>query len=238
MTLLRTVCTAAICLSMTGCETTTSSDYFQLGVGNTWEYRVLSGGETGERWTAISDDPDDNDDARSGRGDIFFQMERHYPNPDSDLPDIEIQMRNFNVSEEKTVEGDVLGWQYKDVPADEGDRNEWFLKVPDIADPSYADAWEYDVPGESDSDVDIEVSQAWCQTPVQTSYGTYEDCLEVVRTKTTDHNNGELITTQVREETWAPGYGLIRYKIIAGDEDETEGRLNATSVAPRPGSEE
>ncbi len=237
MTLLRTITIAALAAVFAGCPAAGESDFFQLAVGNSWEYIVLSGGEDGERWNAISDDPDDNDDARSGRGDIMFRMVRTYPNPDTALPDIEIQMRNFNVSTESTVEGELLGWQYKDVPADEGDRNEWFVKVPEPSNPDYSDSWEYDVPGESDSEVTMEVTQSWCTEPLQTSYGTYDGCLEIIRTKTTDHNNGELITTQVRHETWAPGYGLIRYLIIAGDEDETEGRLRATNVASRPGSE-
>ena len=237
MRFLSWLATTTLCVGLAGCDAAGADSYFQLAVGNTWEYRVVSGGEEGERWSLISDDPDDNDAAPSGRGDIFFKMERTYPNPDSALPDIVIQMRNFNISEEMSVDGAALGWQYKDVPADEGDRNEWFVKNPDVTDPVYTDSWEFEVPGDSESEVNIVVEQSWCAAPVQTSYGTYADCLDVVRTKTTDHNNGELITTQIRHETWAPGYGLIRYLIIAGDEDETEGRLSATSVAARPGSE-
>ncbi len=237
MRILSIITTAALAVALGGCPAAGDVDYFQLGIGNTWEYRVLSGGEEGERWTAISDDPDDNEYARSGRGDIMFHLMRTYPNAEPELPDIEIPMRNFNVSEERTVEDVLLGWQYKDVPSDEGDRNEWFVKIPDPTDPDYSDSWEYDVPSESNSEVSIAVTQSWCQEPLLTSYGTYDDCLDVIRTKTTDHNDGELITTQVRHETWAGGYGLIRYLIIAGDEDETEGRLASTSVAPRPGSE-
>jgi hypothetical protein len=228
---------AILSAGIAGCAPSAANNYFQLDVGNTWEYRVVAGGEEGERWSLISDDPDDNDDAPSGRGDIYFRMVRTWPNPEPALPDLVIQMRSFNISEKMSVDEDVLGWEYKDVPADEGDRNEWFLKTPDTTDPDYTDGWDYELSGDANTEIIIDVEQFWCPAPLQTSYGTYADCLEVVRLKSTHYIDDEITITQTRHETWAAGYGLIRFLIIAGDGDETEGRLSATSVAARPGSE-
>jgi hypothetical protein len=100
--------------------------------------------------------------------------------------------------------------------------------------------WAYEETDPQGSDFDYEVSGAHVTEPLQTSWGTYDDCIEYTRTLTIVNyltpGNPEPPIVQVRTETYALGVGLIRYGITASDGSLTEGRLSNTNVVDRPGS--
>lgn len=227
-------------LLLAGCPPTIIDDYFQMEVGNTWEYFLVDGGEVDEFWTLNALDADDNDE--SGRGDIFFRMVRTVPDGIADGVPAEYEQRRFNIGLEQDLTGSEprpIGWTYRWLPEaqKEGDREEYFVVVPGSRD-DWTDSWSYEFGEDGGSDFYIEVDTQRSEGPRQTSYGTYNDLVECVRTvEITSFATGEeLVQTTVTTETWAAGVGLIHFHVLAADDTTTEGVLRTTNVADAPGT--
>lgn len=218
-----------------GCPPVDAVDYYQLAVGNQWEYYVTQGPE-GEVWNMDVLDADDNPE--TGRGDIYLLMTRTEPPTEPTMPAVVYDARRFNLATQEDLTGSVaklIGWQYKWVNNDEGDRNEYFVKAPGSAS-SWSDSWDYGVNGSGGgTDFWFSVTGSYTTDPVQTPYGTYVDCVQYIREVRLDHSDG---TEQNIEhvEVWAAGVGLIRYMVTAVDGDVTEVLLRTTNVAEIPGS--
>ncbi len=228
--------TLSLLLLMVGCPPAEDVDYFQLAVGNHWEYYVTQGGEEGEVWNMEIFDADDNPE--TGRGDVYLVMNRVEPPPEPTLPSLTVNTRTFNLATQEDLTGSVaklIGWQYKWVNNDEGDRNEYFVKEPGSGS-DWSDDWEYGVNGSAGgTDFWFSVRAARTSDPIQTPYGTYVDSIEVNREVRLDHSDGtEQFVSHV--EDWAAGVGLIRYMRTGTDGDVTEVLLRTTNVAEIPGS--
>ena len=223
-------------LGLVGCPPTDPIDYYQLSIGNQWEYYVSQGGQDGEVWNMEIFDADDNPE--TGRGDVFLVMSRTEPPPEPTLPSLTVDTRSFNLATQQDLTGQapkLIGWQYKWVNNDEGDRDEYFVKAPGSAS-DWSEAWEYGVNGSAGGTACwFSVDAARRSDPIQTPYGTYVDCIEVQREVRLDHSDGtEQFVSHV--EDWAAGVGLIRYVRTGTDGDETEVLLRTTNVAEIPGS--
>ena len=79
-----------------GCPPVESTDYFQMEIGNQWEYYVTQGGLDGEVWNMEVFDADDNPE--TGRGDIYVVMTRTEPPPEPNLPSLTVDARTFNLA--------------------------------------------------------------------------------------------------------------------------------------------
>ncbi len=224
-----------LCFGLVGCPPVEEADYYQLAVGNQWEYYVTQG-QSGEVWNMEVFDADDNPE--TGRGDLYVVMSRTEPPPEPNLPSLTIETRSFNLASQEDLTGSVaklIGWQYKWVNNDEGDRNEYFVKAPTSRE-DWTDDWQYGVNGSAGgTDFWFSVSASYMTEPVVTGYGTYIDCIEYRREVRLEHDDG---TEQYVEhlEAWAAGVGLIRYTLTAVDGDVTEVVLRTTNVADLPGS--
>jgi hypothetical protein len=221
---------------LSACPPVEEADYFQMAVGNQWEYYVTQGGLDGEVWNMEVFDADDNPE--TGRGDVYVVMSRTEPPPEPTLPSLTVDARSFNLATQEDLTGSVaklIGWQYKWVNNDEGDRNEYFVKAPGSR-ADWSDHWEYGVNGSAGgTDFWFSVTGSYMPDPVQTPYGTYVDTVEYVREVRLDHSDGTEQYVQ-HLENWADGVGLIRYVVTAVDGDITEVLLRTTNVAEIPGS--
>ncbi|MBJ94234.1 MAG: hypothetical protein CMP23_07105 [Rickettsiales bacterium] len=219
-----------------GCAPQPQADYFQLAIGNQWEYYVTAGGEEGEVWNMEVLDADDNPE--SGRGDVYLVMSRTEPPSGPGLASLTVDTRSFNLATQQDLTGSspqLIGWQYKWVNNDEGDRNEYFVKEPGSRS-DWSENWDYRADGNAGgTEFWFSVSERRTTDPIQTPYGTYVDCLEVEREVRLDHSDGtEQFVLHV--ESWAAGVGLIRYQRTGTDGDVTEVLLRTTNVAEIPGS--
>lgn len=220
-----------------GCDTASTDDYFRFEIDQSWTYYLNEGGREDEVWTLEILDADDNE--QSARGDFYFLLTQTYPNPEPALPDVTYPLRQFNFAAELegTVENPtVSAWVYKWANSDEGLRNQDFV-VP----PGEEDSWSLSWESGSDSGTTewtYDVLSERRAEGIQVPHGFYEDCIEVTRTITTTSTVGgeETETTQVRQETWANGVGLIRYHLTATDGTIVEGLLRETTAAERAGS--
>jgi len=219
-----------------GCPPVEAIDYYQLAVGNQWEYFVTQGGVEGEVWNMEIFDADANPD--SGRGDIYLLMNHTTPPNEGNPQALTLPERSFNLAAQQDLTGSVaklIGWQYKVVEEDEGDRNEYFVKAPGSAD-DWSGSWDYRV---SDSgaamDFAFSVNADRMTDPVQTPYGTYVDYVRCIREVRIEHSDGTEGNRELVED-WASGVGLIRYQVTGVDGDVTEVLLRTTNVAEIPGS--
>jgi len=212
-----------------GCAPTVAQDYFRLEVGNSWEYFVVEGGTDGETWYLEALDADDND--MSGRGDVYLRMMQELP----DDPGSPFFLRRFNIRHEQDLTGSTpvsIGWSYRWVEKNEGDRDEWFVTSPG-SDSGWTDSWSYSVQESgAGSEFEHEVTAGYCTEEVAASYATTDDCVEVERTITTvNHSLGEdapdLVTVHI--ETWAAGVGLLRYRILESDGQTKDAVLRTAS---------
>ena len=208
----------------TGCTAVEEvGDYFLLEVGNTWTYALIQGGND-EEWTLEVLDAAEND--QSPRGDLWVLMT--YPEPANDPQNpgaiIERRWRSFNVSLEADSTGEEpipIGYTYRYVLPDEGDRSEFFVKYPGDND-AYTESWDYEVEEEGTTTrFEYEVSTQYSTEPVDTGYGKWSDNVLVDRV-VTQHREGEDPFVQRHHEVWAAGGGLVRYRFVSVDEVVTE----------------
>jgi hypothetical protein len=225
--------------SLSACAVGEEADYFHFAIGNHWEYYLNEGGVDGEHWFLEIQDADDNPETQ--RGDFYFNFYQTVPNSVPQQPDLQFFLRRFNFSVETATadagEEVALGFIYRWAPEDEGERDEFVVKVPEDGADWY-DSWEYGG-STGTTETTYEVAEWRRADPVQTPHGTYTDCVDVERTLTqvSQQGQGEITTVQVREETWANGVGLVRYRITAVDGGVSEGLLRETNVAERLGGE-
>jgi hypothetical protein len=235
MNLLRPLLLLLFAALLCGCPPLDAADYYQLAVGNQWEYYVTQGPE-GEVWNMDVLDADENPE--TGRGDIYVVMTRTEPAPEPTMDPQVYDARRFNLATQDDLTGSVaklIGWQYKWVNNDEGDRNEYFVKAPGSAS-DWSDSWSYGVSESAGgTSFDFSVTGAYMTDPVQTPYGTYVDCVRYTRDVQLNHNDGSQQNIE-HVEDWAAGVGLIRYMVTAVDGDVTEVLLRTTNVAEIPGS--
>lgn len=218
---------------LTACGPGAGGDYFKLEVGNTWEYFLIEGGEDGEFWTLQALDTDDN--SANGRGDVYFRLSRTIPDGLSPGVDQTLEQRRFNVEHVQDLTGSEpvsIGWDYRWVLQEEGERSEFFVKTPG-AGADWTDAWDYDIT-ETGSDFVHSIEMSRCSGEVETSYAVFEDCVHVVRTLDTINydinNNPEDPLTTIHEEVWATGVGLVRYSILASDGQRSTAVLRTTNA--------
>lgn len=215
-----------------GCPPTGPGDYANLAVGNTWEYFLVQGGEDEEYWTLQALDADDN--TESGRGDIYLRLSRTIPDGLAPGQDETYDQRRFNVAHVQDLTGSepvTIGWDYRWVLQEEGDRGEFFTVAPGSS-ADWTNSWNYETGEPGGSDFDHEITATRCQDYVETSYGTFGDCVVYERTVTTtnfDLGGEEQVLTTVHHETWANGVGLVRYSITASDGNVSTAVLRTTN---------
>lgn len=218
---------AALCLA--ACPSVDEqADFFLLEAGNEWTYTTISGGN-GEEWTLQVQDATEN--PNSSRGDLWFYL--WFPENANDPQDpdriIESPFRSFNVSLEEDATGDEpipIGYTYRFVGGDEGDRNEFFVKYPPADGEAYSESWSYEVESETGTRRDeYEVSISTSSDPVETGYGSWDNNILVHKLHTqinVQQNGDEVEFEREHFETWAAGGGLVRYKFVSVDEEVTE----------------
>jgi len=211
--------------------TSAGGDYFRLEEGLTWEYSLVQGGVQDEVWRVEVGDAADN--PANQRGSLWWRIVRSEPHPDFPGERLETDHRSFNVGAEEDQTGSepvLLGYTYRHVELDEGDRNEWFVKVPE-AGATWSDTWNYTIDdGGSEFEYTIEISRG--QDTVQTGLGNYDDTVQVIRTTViTNRNQGnEQELTQIHEEHWARDVGLVRYRFTAANEEVTDAALRTADT--------
>jgi hypothetical protein len=221
-----------LCLLL-GCPPPSGGDYFKLSVGSTWEYLLIEGGEDDEFWTLEALDAGDN--PTNQRGDIFFRLTRTIPDGLSPGNDQTFDQRRFNVRHVQDLEGSApisLGWDYRWVLQEEGKREEFFVTPPGSG-ANWSEVWEFETGEAGGSEFQHRVEARRCDGEVETSYDVFTDCIEVTRTVDTINfdidGNPEPALTTVHEEVWAEGVGLVRYSILASDDQRSTAVLRTTS---------
>ena len=234
--MLRATCLLLCAGLLAGCPSTEEvGDYFLLDTGNTWTYTPISGG-TGEEWTLQVRDAAENE--ASPRGDLWIYLS--YPEDANDPQNpgliIDRPVRSFNVSLEADNTGEEpipIGYTYRYVLPDEGDRNEYFVKYPGDLD-SYSEAWDYEVEEEGSSyRVEFEIGIEHSTAEVETGYGSWSDNILVDRTVTQINVDGDGVETRYVKsfhEVWAAGGGLVRLRFVDTQEVVTEIVVRASSA--------
>lgn len=222
-------------LALAGCPPSGPGDYYNLGLGYTWEYFLVEGGEEGEFWTLQALDADEN--TESGRGDFYMRLTRTIPDGLAPGQDQTFEQRRFNVAHQQDLTGSEpvsIGWTYRWVLQEEGDRDSYFVVAPGSA-ADWTDSWSYETGEVGGSDFEHEIDVARCDDDVETSYATFSDCLEYTRTVTTtnfDFEGNEQVLTTVHHEAWAADVGLVRYSITASDGHVSTAVLRTTNSVP------
>ncbi|MCP4867580.1 MAG: hypothetical protein GY898_02540 [Proteobacteria bacterium] len=217
---------------LTACPPPGGGDYANLEVGYTWEYFLIEGGEEDEFWTLQALESDEN--PANGRGDIYFRLTRTIPDGLSPGNDQTLEQRRFNVELKQDLTGSApvdIGWEYKWVLQEEGERGEFLIKTPGSAG-DWTDGWDYEIT-ETGSDFVHSIEMRRCDEEVETSYDVFDDCVHVTRTLDTINydinNNPEDPLTTIHEEVWAEGVGLVRYSILASDGQRSTAVLRTTN---------
>ncbi len=231
---MRALVLPCLALLLAACPPTSNEDYFNLAVGYTWEFYLLEGGEDGEFWTVQALDADEN--TESGRGDIYFRLTRTIPDGLGPGTDQVLEQRRFNVRHVQDLTGSEpvsIGWDYRWVLQEEGEREEYFLRQPGSA-KDWSDGWDYETGEPGGSDFEHTVEMATCTEPVATSAGEFEDCVTVTRTvEVTNYDingNPEDPLTTVHTEVWARDVGLASYEILASDLQRSYAVLRTTNA--------
>ncbi len=232
---------ALVCLApvvfLLGCPPSGGGDYYNFGLGYTWEYVLIEGGEDDEFWTLQALDADENDE--SGRGDYYIKLTRTLPDSLGPGQDQTFDQRRFNVDHEQDLTGSEpvsIGWSYKWVLQEEGDREEYFVVAPGSA-RDWSDSWSYETGESGGSDFEHEITASRCTDQVVSSFISTADCIEYERTVTTTNfalDGSEQVLTTVHHETWAAGVGLMRYSITASDGGVSTAVLRTTDSAEAP----
>jgi hypothetical protein len=219
-----------LCLPLAACSGA-GADYFRIETGLTWEYSLVTGGVQDEVWRLEIVDAEEN--PANQRGQLWWRIIRSEPHPDFAGERLETDHRSFNVGLEEDQTGSEpvpIGWTYRHVELDEGDRNEFFVKVPEGGN-TWSDTWSYTIDdGGSEFDYSVEIARG--EDTVQTGLGNYDDTVRVVRTTVITNTAGgnDQVLTQVHEEHWARDVGLVRYRFTAADGEVTDAALRTADT--------
>jgi hypothetical protein len=212
-----------------------AADYYRMEQGLSWDYYLISeGGAEDEAWALQVLDADENEE--TSIGDLFFRLQRSYTDESNPSQTYTLDQRKFNLrlEEDETTDPPApIGWTYRWVNQDEGERGEYFVKVPG-ADTEWSDDWDYEIEGDAGgSDFGFEVhAERWAE-PVEASLGTYDDTIAYTRTVTITSfglDGDELVQVQEHHEYWAAGVGLVRYLFVHSDGDVSEVVLRSTDA--------